>query len=380
MAITLPSQYKYIIIADEITNCIDNHNFSDAIDIVGSVYDVREAYHYKKDEKTGVVLFKTLTVIDQSGVEGATQSNIAHSVYAGFLYGADGYETSENSDDFNSTRLVVNDKENIELLNYDSDENGKNDSVITLVNNNYVYFELPKTQLEKLSTINSLKFIDKDGKIFLEIKENLSLDFNDEFFVGIQEFIDVYNTAKNDEYKNSKLDELLTKFLNSNESYKRGGDYYPTAVKIASRKSMIFIAIYFITVYIFYDCLLGRRFIIGLILKLYRKIKYKGKEIPKTKTEEVYGKDYYTQLTYRLIVPEDANITATIKYHNENDELEMVFSKDKNYTVVKRIHAGKYQNAWLECDGYEAINIPKILQVRGYKMLIEVTLQKIENK
>ena len=50
---------------------------------------------------------------------------------------------------------------------------------------------------------------------------------------------------KNDEYKNSKLDELLTKFLNSNESYKRGGDYYPTAVKIASRKSMIFIAIYF---------------------------------------------------------------------------------------------------------------------------------------
>ena len=54
----------------------------------------------------------------------------------------------------------------------------------------------------------------------------------------------------------------------------------------------------------------------------------------------------------------------------------MVFSKDKNYTVVKRIHAGKYQNAWLECEGYEAINIPKILQVRGYKMLVEVTLQR----
>ena len=64
MAITLPSQYKYIVIADEITNEINNHEFVDAMDIVGSVYDKEEAYHYKKDENTGVVLFKTLTVIE----------------------------------------------------------------------------------------------------------------------------------------------------------------------------------------------------------------------------------------------------------------------------------------------------------------------------
>lgn len=376
IAITLPSQYKYIEIAEEINRNITDQEFTKAIDTVASVYDKNHVFHYKKDEKTGVIIYKTLTIIDQTGVEGATQTNIAQSAYAGFMYGVDDYDCNTSGDEVNLTELVVNGQESIKLINYDFDENGKDDSIITMVNKNYVYFELSKNQLLKLNEINSLKFLDKRGKTYLEVTDDLSLNFNDQFFTEIENFIYVYNNDVNDENKNKKLTQLLTDFLELDNNYKQGGDYYETAVKIASRKSVIFVAVYFLTIYFFYDCTLGRRFVIGIFVKLYRKIKYKGKEIPKKETEEVYGKDYYTQLTYRLIVPEDDDITATIKYHNENDSLEMVFSKDKNYTVVKRIHAGKYQNAWLECEGYEAINIPKILQVRGYKMLVEVTLQR----
>ena len=372
MAITLPTQYKYIELADEINRNITNQEFVGAIDIVASIYDTEEVYHYKKDDTTGVVLYKALTIVDQTEVEGATQTDKAQSVYAGFLYGAIGYETTTEEGRANLTELLVNGKESITLINYDTDEDGTDDAVITLINNSYVYFELPK----ELGSITSLDFKDNKGKSYLKIDEGLNLNFDNQFFNGIEEFISVYNNYPNDSNKNEKLQELLDGFLLLDDTFKQGGDYYETAVNNASKKSVTFVAIYFIVVYVFYDCLLGQRFIIGLILKIYRKIKYKGKEIPKTNTEEVYGKDYYTQLTYKIIVPDDADVTATIKYHNETDSLEMVFSKDKNYTVVKRVHAGKYQNAWLECDDYEAINLPKILQVRGYKMLVEVTLQK----
>ena len=35
-------------------------------------------------------------------------------------------------------------------------------------------------------------------------------------------------------------------------------------------------------------------------------------------------------------------------------------------------------NARLECDGYKAIDLPSVLNVRGFKMEIEVNLEKID--
>ena len=58
----------------------------------------------------------------------------------------------------------------------------------------------------------------------------------------------------------------------------------------------------------------------------------------------------------------------------------MVFSKDKNYTVKQRVHAGIYQNAWMDVKGYEAINLPKILDVKGYNMEVRVCIKRIEIK
>ena len=80
----------------------------------------------------------------------------------------------------------------------------------------------------------------------------------------------------------------------------------------------------------------------------------------------------------KLITPENCDINAVISYSNENNKLEFIFSKDNEYTVTQRVKAGEYVNAWLECPGYETINLPKTLNVRGYKMLVEVTLQEAE--
>lgn len=373
MAIVLPTQYKYQELALHMNKLVENKDFVSAMDMIGGFYDKEKAYQIEFEDESGIILFRAATLVDQSNVEGAKQADIIQTVFAGFYYGITDYDTKSKDSEVNKTKLLVNDSVEIQLLNYDSGNDEKADSVSTLLKNDYLYFELPQT---KLSSINTLDFIDKSGNSYLKIE--LSLDYSDQFFIELEDFINRYNDGLTDENKSGDLNELSNTFLSISEDYKIGGDYYSTAMNKGSVKATVFIVFYFIGVYVLADCLLGRRYIIKFFIWLYRKITKKKPE--QKPTSDVYGTDYYTQLTYILEVPEDCNSIITIKYHNENSELEMVFSKDKNYTVKQRVHAGIYQNAWMDVKGYEAINLPKILDVKGYNMEVRVCIKRIEIK
>ena len=148
----------------------------------------------------------------------------------------------------------------------------------------------------------------------------------------------------------------------------------------STKKATIIILVYFIWIYILGDFLVGKHYIIRFFKWLIRKIRHKNTEEPIFENKQVYGKDYYCQLSFLLNVEDNCETNISIKYHNENDEIEMIFTKDNDYKIQRRVHAGEYVNAWLECPGYQAINLPKTLNVRGYKMKVEVTLERIPDE
>ena len=144
----------------------------------------------------------------------------------------------------------------------------------------------------------------------------------------------------------------------------------------SNKKATMFVLFYFIWIYILGDFIVGKRYIIKFFVWLYRKIRKIEK--PEADKNSVYGTDYYSNVTFNLKVPEGCDVNVSVTYHNETDEIELLFTKDNNYTVTKRVHAGTYVNACLECPGYETINLPKTLNVRGYKMTVDVILNKTE--
>lgn len=376
MAIVLPTQYAYQELAIQMDKLIEKEDYVSAMDMIGGFYDQEKAYQIEFEDNSGIIIFRAATLFDQSGVEGATQENIIQTTYSGFYYNVNDYDTNRNDDKPNSTKLVVNNLVNIDLLNYDSNDDEKLDTIVTLVDNNYFYFEVPQ---QLVSYIDTLEFIDKNGNSYKKI-ENINLDFNDKFFNDIKPFLNRYNDGLIDENKNLELDELAKNFLAKDNDYNKGGDYNPIASKKGDNKALRFIILYFIGVYVLGDCLVGKHYIIKLFRKIYIKIRYKNAPPPETEKKETYGLSHYAQLIYSLKVPDNFNGTVVIKYHNENNIIEMVFSKDNNYVIKQRIHAGVYQNAWLECNGYEAINLPKTLDISGYKMEVKVEIRKIEEK
>lgn len=396
LAFILPGMLMTSDLPGHLENYLNNGEFARSVNLLAGFDDIEIAYQETFDDGSGIVLFRTMVLIDNpknnqnqttSTADEVIQEDSAYFAYSGFLYNLQGkYKTNKAVN--NKTKLIANKNEDykegkgkgddltsnveIELLGFDSDGDGLYDDVVTLQKYNYVYFEV----LEKRTkNITKLTFVDCDGNDVVEVS-NLSLDFTNVFYTSLVEFRDVYNKNSKDE----KLVDLQKKFLESSENYEKCS--YQQETVIASKKGAYVILVYFIIIYILGDCLVGQRFIIRFIKWIIKKIRKKmGKEDEEPIIEEVYGSDYYTTLTMHLDVPEDCDINISVHYHNETDQIDMTFTKDSGYKVTQRIHAGVYVNAWLEAPGYVSCNLPKTLQVRGFKMDVEVSLRKaLENE
>ena len=368
VAVVLPNLLIYEYVAGAMQDSLDNRDFPSAMALIGGYYDEDNFYKTEFDEKSGLVLFKSATLIENEA-EDATQGFKMRLTYSGFLYGVQDYPI--DIEGVNKTCLRVLDgteEKKIELLNYDKDNDGKYDSINTLAQFTYVYFVIPMDEFE---SINGLTFLDREGNVFKEVKD-INLNFDDVFFSSLTNFVEEYN--KNDNSK--KLITLEEEFLSVNPTYKRCS--YGHLENKAQKEAAITILIYFVWIYILGDFLVGKRYILRFLMWAYYKIRRKPMVKEAKETSSVYGTDYYCKLTMKLIAPENCDINAVISYSNENNKLEFIFSKDNEYTVTQRVKAGEYVNAWLECPGYETINLPKTLNVRGYKMLVEVTLQEAE--
>lgn len=371
IAVVLPNIYSYEMMVTKIEDSLNKGEYSDAMRLIGGYYDEEYAYHQNFDDTSGVVIFRAATLgieEDEDDEEESERYTLSY-VYSVFLYNVkDKYLV--NRKDNNMTKATIVDQygaeQRLEILNYDSNGDGELDTINTLNNFSYIYFEIKESRVKEFS---NLQLYDREGKLYKTIDINLS--FNHLFYESLDDFKEEYNSLNASQ---EKLEQYYEEFIKVDDSYKMG--HANDIQKEANKKSVIFVLIYFIWIYILGDLLVGKRYIIKFfkwIISKFRKTKNEEKEYNSS-----ISTDYYCQLIYKLIVPEDCEVNVSINYHNENNQIEMILSKDNNYTFKQRIKAGTYVNAWLECPGYEAINLPKTLNVKGYKMLVDVELQKTD--
>ena len=367
LALVMPGITFYEDLAVEMNNSLVEGRYADAMKLLGGYYDEEYVYNDEFSDEAGIVIFKAATLLENTE-EGATQPYTIRSVYSIFLYNVkDKYLVTSNED--NKSHVLVTDKNDktakISVLNFDSDGDTIYDNVSTLVNFTYMYFEIADSDA---NTIKQIDLIDASGKLYQTIK--VDLDFEDNFFIKLKPFITEYNKNSG----SNALQGFNDSFLASDDSYKMGN--HDAVYAQSNKKATMFVLFYFIWIYILGDFIVGKRYIIKFFVWLYRKIRKIEK--PEADKNSVYGTDYYSNVTFNLKVPEGCDVNVSVTYHNETDEIELLFTKDNNYTVTKRVHAGTYVNAWLECPGYETINLPKTLNVRGYKMTVDVILNKTE--
>jgi hypothetical protein len=132
------------------------------------------------------------------------------------------------------------------------------------------------------------------------ISVNTHLDCTNEFHASLTEFV----TVLNENSKDSRLVDLEKEFLAKNANYEKCS--YQNEKALANKSGAIVVLIYFLIIYLLGDILLWPRFIPAVCYWVYKKIRRKmGEEEDNNPAEQVnvYGTDYYKQLTVTLKVP-----------------------------------------------------------------------------
>ena len=375
LAFVMPGMKYYQQLAYTMENSFKNGDYDTAMSLIGGYYDDRQVFEMKSESGTGVVIYSAATLSPNK----EQNRYYMNEVYAGFLFNAGEYPVK--SDTGNKTKLVVEDvngtTKDVQLLNYDSNKDKNLDMISTLEEFTYVYFEIP---IELIDNVNKLTFLDREGNIFFSQTLDETLYFQEKFFEDVRDFKKLYNASTRTE---EQLDDMQDKFLSKNQENYKLADHSKVRRK-ADTQATAFVLIYFVWIYILGDFLVGHRFIWHGLVWCYSKIRHfiinkkrkkKGIEPLPPDEDEVCG-NLNTLLKVHLIVPKDCNTNVSINYHNENNEINLVLTRDNSYTQSMVVPSGSYVNAWLECPGYHTVNLPKTLDVKGYRMTVEVTLEK----
>ena len=379
IAVMLPNYLMYFEVSlDRMADNLESGNYADAMSLVGGYFDSEPAFLQKFDGGGGIVLFRAATLVYNSGAEDddTKDESQLHKSYAGFVYGVGGKYQAYTSD-LNQTRLEVTPlgggaAVTVDLLDYDANDDGIKDGIGTLTQKGFVYLDLDQ---DTCGSIQTLTFYDKDGKVFEQI-DGLALSYDEQFFVDVDAFITEYNR----DYTSSALTKLSEEFLAKGDSYRMSS--HGDLQKVANRKSMIAVAIYFLCVYIIADFLLGNFYIIKFFRWfLYKVCKIKPKNKQKLSKNEVFGHDYYSSVTMSLdleAVPE-FNESVQVKYTNSDVEVVFILLKENNYTATERIKAGTYVNPFIDMNrDYAPTDLPDNLEVEGYKMDIKIKIIRRE--
>lgn len=394
LVITLP----YIVLNNKLTKQMNNHlengEFVDAMHLIGCYYDSEVAYYYEKDD-IQLVLFRATPFVDtvyetkdeQGNDISVTAQETLKLGYFGFLcnvknsydvdssYEADSYE--------NKTTLLVNDNTKINILDYDNSQDGKIDSILTLINGSYVIFTISN---EDVDEINKLNFIDREGKSFLSVnmKDN-PLSFEHSFFVEFQKFVPRYNelvksnvlsSATEEEMlkEQNELEQIATQIIEKNPGFTVGK--YDNAIKDAQFSSYLFSILYFLGVLIVGDLLVGKKITVKIIKVIFRPVinLFPKKKKTEDNSQELY--DYYSQVIINI---ENTNgleqiVNVTLSRNESNEIFEL--TKENGYLAKRRIHAGIYEKIEVTCDGYKVLNLPETLEVKGFKTELKLEIEK----
>lgn len=375
LALVLPGIYMYGIIAEDMNDSLFEGNYSNSMNLIGGYYNSEHVLQRDINNRAGFVLFEAAT-LQETPADDRTDKTPQQmkQVYAGFFYGLKKelyqYELEDKSQENKAILYAYNGDEQIkiEILNYDTNSDGTQDSINTLENFDYIYFEIPKNSVSKVTDI---ELINAKGETFTKISD-LNLNYDTEFFTKVNSFVEKFNENNGDSTLGSLEENILAV-----DQFKKGD--FGNAQSKATKRACIVVLVYFICIYIIADFLVGKHYIIKFTMFLIHKIKSrkkKGTEEPEH--NEVYGTDYYTKLTIRLICEDEIVGNFSLHYHNENEELNFLFTKENNYTVVERTHAGEYYNGKLDCIGYQPVDFSETIHVRAFQMNVEIKIKKLE--
>lgn len=378
LALFLPYYFFESGSLDLMRSNLESGNYSDAMLLVGGYFDKRPVLDVKFEDGGGIVLFESVTLVyeDKSTDEDKpAKANKLHLSYAGFVYGVkDVYPMTSTVN--NQTRLMVtslsDDTHRVEILDHDTNGDKVYDTNATFVQKGLFFLDLDQ------ATFNSLKqltFFDKDGNVFADI--SINLDFSGRFFVDVKEFVDEYNN----DYKSDKLESLDKAFRDKDENYLISS--FEVARSQGDHKAAIVVVVYFLCVYILADFLLGTHYIIRffrwLLVKVF-KVKFKSKA---PKREEVFGHDYFSQVTFVLDISavEGFSESVQIRYTDKDgEEISFLLLKEQDYKVTQRVKAGTYVNMWVDIDKnvYVTQNLPETLEVEGFQKALKIKIIKRE--
>lgn len=365
----------YGIIAEDMNDSLFDGNYSNSMNLIGGYYNSEYVLQCDIQNRAGFVLFEAAT-LQQTPADDRTDTTPQQmkQVYAGFFYGLKKelyqYELEDKSNE-NEAAVYVYDgveKFKIEILNYDTNSDEKEDSINTLENFDYIYFEIPQT-FSETAQITAIELVDAKGESFTKIND-LNLNYKTDFFDKVDPFIEKFNNNNGD----SNLNNLELEIL---KDYKKGD--FGNAQSKATKRACIVVLVYFICIYLIADFLVGKHYIIKFTMFLIHKIKNrKKKDSEELEHNEVYGTDYFTKLTIKLVCEDELVGNFSLHYHNENEEINFLFTKENNYTIIERTHAGEYYNGKLECNGYQPVDFSETIHVRAFQMNVEIKLKKIE--
>ncbi len=375
LAVILPSALENSNIPKYVDNYLADGRYDKAMELVGGYFNSKEVYKYESDDYK-LVIFESLTI----QVSDDNKDRSAHLSYSMFLYGIKDKYLVKSNDEKNPTKLLIDEDDNkvVKLIDYDSDNDGNKDSISTLINLNFMYVEINK---DKIPSINKIEFIDRYGDVKYSA-DNLNLNYDTEFYKLLTEsdngivkksFIEDYNQREMTEEEYNKFTDY---FKSKNENYKVGTD---NDVKNDSTRDAVWIiVIYYVCIYVFGDLVLGFRLLLKPFIFIKKKFKKQEDSDEVEVVEEKENFDYFTTFIVSLSKPIDENININIHYHNETDEINILLTKENEYSFKARVHAGIYYNLKFEAVGYKANNLPAELKVKGYKMQLVIDVEKIK--
>lgn len=382
LAVLLPNWFAYDISMNIIVNSLKSANYSDAMIIVGGYLDKDYVYVERFDENSGIVLFSAATLTYSNSNDSKDDGTKLHKAYAGFIFGvADKYDTIGNNDNKSKVLITNNNDEKVDysFLDYDSDGDKVIDSSSTLTRKNFIYLDFDE---ELIGSIKKIEFIDKNGNTSITIDKTLNYD--EQFFVDVNDFLVEYNK----DFESSALQALNDEFLAKDSSYAISST--KGAGEISVRRAIIIIISYFIVVYIFADIALGKRYLIKffkwILVKVFKvKFKEKPPKDDEKRIEEIenkkFGGDFFSQVTISLDTTDAPDLSGGVEvsYTKDGDKISFSLSKEGNYTATRRVKAGLYVNPWINISKqYEAVNMPLKLIVDTYKIDILIKIIKKE--
>ena len=412
LSLTLPGYFViFTLPASYVSEALLQGDYNSAMVLVGDSYNKNFIYQCDFEDGGGIVLFETVmqytatTSSDDEEEQNSTEmvSGTMYTTYMGFLYGVgDTYHVMSTL--ANRTQLVVTDlngqQTSLTLLDYDSDGNGTNDGISTLTQNGFVILDISSNEVQ---SVKQLSFVDCDGNVFWTSPDlsDKQMNYESEFFANFNR-LDEYNDlaiklakaqSTADQYElTTRLTELfesMTGSLAQNDDFvvvsETCEDYIAVTAeltRLANKKAIPIVIIYFVAVYVIGDFLLGTFLIIKFFRWfLYDVCKVKPKRKPKFKKNEVFGHDYYSSVTVTLDLEDvpEFDGSVQIKYTNTETEVVFILLKQNNYTATQRIKAGTYVNPFVDINrDYAPTNLPDNLEVEGFKMETKIKIIRRE--